>query len=273
MAKLSFNAALNAAALAAFLALPAGLSGFLHAQTGGVLGLSASADPVLAGAGGIWTVTILVDHPVPAEVRIRPPALPASLRLERTRVSSRTDAGNRRTVVECDFFVLREEPFTLGSFELTVPGKRGLTPRLTVRATAPGTRGDTPPPRLFWAEDALRRGALRTGEPAEIALCYMYPPGASLPAEARSAPSWSYRPEPPENAIIEVLPGPSGEPDGSGQGETGVLLRLRVIPLWGQNLSLPGTRLILAGNPLDVPALTLRVDGAADNENREGSKE
>jgi hypothetical protein len=270
----AFNAALSAVVFVVFLALLFGRSGSLHAQSGGgVLDLSVEADPVLSEAGSLWTVIILVDYPVPSEVRMQPPALPSSLRLERIRVASRTDAGIRRTVVECDFLVLREESFTLGSFELSVPGKRALTPPLTVYAAvsgSPGTRGDTSFPRLFWAAAAVsgggrgQLGALRTGEASEIVLCYAYPPGISLPAEARSqsAASWSYRPAPPVNAIMEVLPGPPlpGSPPISGQGETGVLLRLRIIPLWGPILSLPETRLILAGNPLNVPALELRIN-------------
>jgi hypothetical protein len=246
----------------------------LHAQSGsGVLGLSVEADLVLGKAGSLWTVTILADHPVPAEVRVRPPALPSSLRLERVRVLPRTDGDARRTVVEYNFLVLREEPFTLGSFELTAPGKRGFTPPLSVRAAgsgSPETGGDVPVPRLFWASLASpgggqgQPGALRTGEPAEISLCYEYPPGGFLPAETRSqsAASWSYRPALPVNAILEVLSGPP-LPDpiaASGQGETGILLRLRIIPLEGPTLSLPETRLVLAGSPLNVPALELRVN-------------
>jgi hypothetical protein len=254
-----------AATFAAVLALFPGYPVSLRAQSGsGVLGLSIEAEPVLGGAGSIWTMTILADHPIPAEVRVQPPALPASLRLERTRILPRTDGGVRRTMVEYDFFVLRETSFTLGSFELSVPGKRGFTPPFTVRVAGSGPSGPRgePVPRLFW--EALPPGVFRTGEPAEIALCYTYPPGGSLPAEARSqfAASWSYHPAPPMNAILEVLPGPPlpGPPATSGQGETGVLLRLRVIPLEGQALSLPETRLVLSGRPLIVPGLELRID-------------
>jgi hypothetical protein len=270
----AFNAAPPVVVFAVLLALFSGSPVSLHAQSGGgVLGLSVEADPVLGEAGSLWTVTIFVDHPLPAEVRIQPPSLPSSLRLERARVLPWTEGGARRTVVECDFLVLKEEPFILGSFELSVPGKRGLTPPLTVRAAVSGsfgTQGDTSLPRLFWAAPTVsgggrgQPGALRTGEPAEIALCYAYPPGVSLPAEVRSqsAASWSYRPAPPVNAILEVLPGPPlrGSPLVSGQGETGVLLRLRIIPLEGPSLSLPETRLILAGNPLNVPALELHIN-------------
>jgi hypothetical protein len=98
---------------------------------------------------------------------------------------------------------------------------------------------------------------------AEIALRYEYPSGASLPAETRaqSASAWSYRPGLPVNAIMETLPGPplpdpAPAPD---RGETGVLLRLRVIPLEGRLLALPETRLILAGLSLSVPPLELRL--------------
>jgi hypothetical protein len=261
----AFNRAL-AVVFAAVLALFPGRPVFLCAQSGdGVLGLSVEAEPVLGEAGGIWTMTILVDHPVPAEVRVQPPVLPASLRLERVRVLPRTDDGVRRTVVEYDFLVLREASFNLGPFELNVPGKRGLTPPFTVRAAGSGPTGpgsDLSLPRFFWA--ASSPDALRIGEPAEIALCYAYPPGGSLPAEARSqsAASWSYHPAPPLNAILEILPGPPlpGPPAASGQGETGVLLRLRIIPLGGTALSLPETRLVLAGSPLIVPGLELRIE-------------
>jgi hypothetical protein len=255
------------AVFAAVLVLFPGRPVFLHAQSGdGVLGLSVEAEPVLGEAGSLWTLTILADHPVPAEVRVQPPALPSSLRLERIRVLPRTGGGVRRTMVEYDFLVLRESPFTLGSFELNVPGKRGLTPPLTIRANgsvSPETGG--PLPRLFWAAFP---GVLRTGEPAEIALCYAYPPGGSLPAEVRSqsAASWSYRPAPPVNAILEVLPDPPwpGSPAASGQGETGVLLRLRIIPLEGPALSLPQTRLVLAGSPLTVPGLERRINAGKE---------
>ncbi|MDR0452259.1 MAG: hypothetical protein LBH15_04385 [Treponema sp.] len=257
--------------LALFPARPA----VLAAQTGGgALGVSVEAEPVLGKAGSIWTFTIIADHPVPAEVRARPPALPSCLRQERVRVLPRTSGGIRRTVVEYDFLVLREEPFTLGSFELDVPGKRGLTPPFTVRAPGSGPQtpgGETADPRLFWALPQPRPPAapggqpdvLRAGEAAEIALRYEYPPGASLPGEARSqnAAAWSYRPAPPVNAILEIIPGPpqSDSPAGPGRGESGVLLRLRLIALEGRAVSLPETRLVLAGRPLAVPALEMGV--------------
>jgi hypothetical protein len=222
--------------------------------------LSVEAEPVLGKAGSIWTVTILVRHPDPAEVRVKAPALPSSLRLERARIQPRLSGGVRQTVVEYDFLVLREAGFTLGSFELTVPGKRGLTRPFTVSAIGPQTPDDTPLPRLFWAAPP---DTLRIGEAAEIALRYEYPPGASLSAETRSqsAASWSYHPALPVNAILEVLPGPPlpGPVSDPGQGETGILLRLHVIPLEGRLLSLPETSLTLDDRLLAVPPLELRI--------------
>jgi hypothetical protein len=232
------------------------------------------AGPVLGGEGSIWTVTILADHPVPAEVRVQPPDLPPSLRLEQIRISPRASGGTRRTAVAYDFLVLKETSFTLGPFELSAPGKRGSTLPFTVRAASSGLRepdGGPPPPRLFWASPVPRSpavsgilpDALRIGEAAEIDLCYEYPPGASLPEEARSqtAAAWSYRPALPVNAILEIMPGPpqTGSPSAPGRGESGVLLRLRLIPLEGPSLSLPETRLTLAGASLAVPALELRL--------------
>jgi hypothetical protein len=164
--------------------------------------------------------------------------------------------------VECDFVVLREADFTLGPFEVAVPGKRGLTRPFTVYAagSASPLPEDAALPRLFW--DAPQ-DALRIGGAAEIALRYEYPPGASLPVETRSqsAAAWSYRPGLPVNAILETLSGPP-LPDPApapGLGETGVLLRLRIIPLEGRLLSLPETRLILSGRSLNVPPLELRL--------------
>jgi hypothetical protein len=264
------------AVFAVFFALFSGRPVSLCAQTGGaVLGLGIEAELVLDEVGSIWTVTILVDHPVSAEVRVQPPALPSSLHLERVRVLPKTGGGVRRTLVEYDFLVLRKDTFTLGSFEVSVPGKRGLTPPLTIHAVAsgsPGMDGDLSFPRLFWAAPSGGGqgppATLRTGEPAEIALWYVYPPGVSLPAEARSqsAVSWYYRPALPVNAILEILPGPPlpGPLAASGHGETGVLLRLRIIPLEGPALSLPETRLILAGSSLTVPALELCISAGKE---------
>jgi hypothetical protein len=251
------------AAIAVFFSLFPVRAVFSGADDGG-LGLGIEAGPVPGREGSVWTVTILVEHPNPAEVRVTPPALPSSLRLERIRILPRLGGGERRTVVECDFVVLREAGFTLGPFEVAVPGRCGLTRPFTVYAA--GSVSPLPEdmalPRLFWA---VPQDALRIGGTAEIALRYEYPPGASLPAETRaqSAAAWSYRPGLPVNAILETLPGPP-LPDSAptpDRGETGVLLRLRVIPLEGRLLSLPETRLILAGRSLSVPPLELRLHG------------
>jgi hypothetical protein len=68
------------------------------------------------------------------------------------------------------------------------------------------------------------------------------------------------------NAIMELLPGPPlpGPPAASGQSETGVQLRLRVIPLEGPALTLPETRLVLAGSRLNVPGLELRINATKE---------
>jgi hypothetical protein len=265
---------------AAFAALILAVSP-LAAQTGGgdTLKLSIEADPVPPEPGRLWSVVILADHPTPAEVRVQAPALPSLLRLERVRILPRVSDGVRQTAVEYEFFVIREGPFTLGSFEISAGGKRGLTPPLTIRSAGPSTQAASPLlPRLFWAAPApaaspntgsggrTMPGALRVGEAAEIVLRYAYPPGGRLSTEPRlqSAAAWSYRPAPPENAILEILPGPPrpdpSPPTGNSQGETGVLLRLRVIPLEGPTLSLGETRLILDGRPLTVPTLELPIN-------------
>jgi hypothetical protein len=236
----------------------------VHAQSADVLDLSIEADTVLPEPGHQWLVVILVDHPVPVEVRVRPPAFPPSLHLERVRVLPRVKGDSRQTTVEYEFSVLWENSFTLGSFEINVPGKRGLTQPFAVRPA--GSASSNAPvalllPRLFWTMDqppSPNAGsppkALHTGEAAELALRYVYPPGGSLPPEIRSqsAAAWSYRPTLPENAILEVLPGP---PQPDAVPETGVLLRLRVIPLKGPAFSLRETRLTLNGHPLTVPSL------------------
>jgi hypothetical protein len=241
-----------------FLAVPLAL-----AAQWGELELSVHSSPETPEAGGIWTLTILADHPVPGELNVELPGIPFGMVLERTRISPHINPdGKRRSLLEYVFSLGQGGAFTLAPFRISVPGKQGATPPLTVLVSGPppGTALGAEIPRLFWDPPP---DPLPGGEASEIPLRIAY-------SQNRPSPGFGdlgYTPEPPPNAIVEVLPG----------GGTS-LLRLRVIPLGipaqgaaqaessppaAEGMFIKAGELTLNGRRLPVPALELPVLAAA----------
>jgi hypothetical protein len=213
------------------------------------LGILMWSSPENPEAGSPWTVSILVDYPNPAEVRVTPPDLPPSLTMDQIRsLPGLSEGGERRTLVELQFIPRQGGVFTLPPFEVFAPGKRALTPALSLRVSGPAGAGggnfslawDRPPAFLV------------VGEARTLSL-------GALDREGGSAPALppGFRMEAPANAILEALP-----LDEAGR-EGGTVLRLRVIPLEGPALNLPALRFSYQGRTLDIPPLRVPVSPAA----------
>jgi hypothetical protein len=202
--------------------------------------------PVLDGT---WRVTILVDHPVPDEVTVIPPELPASLSFAQSRKETRfvrttADQGRRWTLAEFLFVPHRTGDIVLGPFAVLVGDSRILTPaaRATV-TTREGARVEYHP-RLVWdAPPSL----IRIGEAAELTLRVL---GGDPLRPLRRLP---LRVTAPEDALLEELPLTGEELD------QGLALRLRVIPLEGNRISLGPFSLPFETLTLESPVISIAL--------------
>jgi hypothetical protein len=231
------------------------LTGFPQ-EGGNELGISVISSPDNPVAGGSWTVTILVEHPVPREVTVKPPRFPPSLILERVRTESRLlarpgrsdEAGPlsdpaRWTTVEFLFTLREPGEVILEPFEAAAGGRSGVTREIGVHVReAPGTlrRGN---PVFRWETPAA---PFSVGEAGEIRLLLTgwerekQAPGAFLKGKA------------PLNAILEELP-PGGPLSG---GE--FIYPLRIIPL-EETITFESFSFQWEGVSLRVPSFTLRA--------------
>jgi hypothetical protein len=208
--------------------------------------------------GAPWTVSILVAHPVPTEVTVRPPALSPALTLEQVRTEPRLArwASNERwTAVEFTFIPNRAGEFLLNAFEIITPDNRARTSPLVFRVRWEDGVDREYKPRLHWERlsppEPLREGMeLQAGERAELALILSgwdprLPRSGSLPLTLTAI----------EQAVFEELPVTA--PDA----ERGVVFRLRIISLWGAEFSLAFPHVHYDGLNLEIPGIRIRAGG------------
>ncbi|MDR3171711.1 MAG: hypothetical protein LBU17_08825 [Treponema sp.] len=202
-------------------------------------------DPVLNAE---WTVSLVVDHPVPAEVVVRAPALPNTLALQRVRTEGRIMARNspagrllvRITVIEFLFFPHSTGMVRLDPFEVITPDKRVQTKAITRYI-----RGNTGQRYLTFTWEPIPP-SLHIGEPWELSLrCSNWDPEQPLPETS------VFLPELPEQAIVEARP--------LGDREGGIVLCLEVIPLETTLFILKPRQLQYEDLTLDVPGISIPV--------------
>jgi hypothetical protein len=206
---------------------------------------SSPARPVL---GGIWRVSILVDHPVPEEVTVIPPELPPSLTFAQSRKETRfigasAEQGRRWTLAEFLFVPQSAGDIVLEPFEALVGEERILTPQ--ARTTVGAAEGrETRRPRLAW--DTPPR-VLGIGEAAELTLRVLdgdpQRPLRRLPLSMTA----------PVEALLEEIP-----LTGDDQAQ-GLALRLRLIPLEGSRVSLGPFPLGFETLTLEAPAISIAL--------------
>ncbi|MDR1250472.1 MAG: hypothetical protein LBK63_14380 [Treponema sp.] len=202
--------------------------------------------PVLDGT---WRITILVDHPVAEEVTVIPPELPASISFAQSRKGTRfvrtaAEQGRRWTLAEFLFVPHRTGEIILAPFEVLVGDFRVLTPvaRTTV-TTREGAREEYHP-RLVW--DAPPP-VIRIGEATELTLRVL---GGDPLSPLRRLPLLITA---PEDALLEELP-------LTGEGlDRGLALRLRVIPLEGNRISLGPFSLRFETLTLESPVISIAL--------------
>ena len=212
--------------------------------------LSSPASPI---AGGAWTFTILVDHPISQEVGVQPPRFPQNLILERVRTDVRNirppgrpeDEPSRWTAVEFLFSIRQGGSTTMGSFEVRVGSKQVSTVPITVQIR----NVTTPPARsapLFRWERLPASLALGQAEDLSLVLTNW--------DTQRPIPRNLLRGLIPENAIMEELP-------FSGDGDA-INYPIRIIPLEGNNVIFGPLSVQFEGETMEIPRFSLTVVAA-----------
>jgi hypothetical protein len=236
-------------------ALLAGVCGFLFSpplwaqEPRGELLVRTETAPEQPAAGGIWTLTFLVNHPRPGEVDIVPPPLPPALALESLRREARFVKNERWTLVEYRFTIRGSGRIRLAPFEIASPQGRARSAPLSLEVRAAGGLEDFHP-RLVWENIPPR---LALGEALEFSLRLVDgDPDRPPPAAAVLLPPV------PRDCILEALEARPGD------GDSGRLLRLRLIPLAAGEFSLPAAAvrsgdLTLERPPLRIPVVSPRT--------------
>jgi hypothetical protein len=219
------------------------------------LAISVLSSPENPVTGGTWTVTILVEHPVPQEVSVRPPRFPSSLVLERVRTELRLltkpgrsdEAGPpphpvRWTAVEFLFTPREAGEITLAPFEAAAGGRRAATREISVRFRDEAGAAPRYTPVFRWERPASPFTAGEAGE-LRLALAGWDP--------KRQAPRDIFKGKAPLNAVLEEL-----SPVLSG-GE--FIYPLSIIPLEEGAVVLESFSFQWEGLSLQVPSLSLRV--------------
>ena len=241
---------------AAFLLFLPVFTGSSQEVGGDAPGISIVSSPDNPVTGGTWTVTILVEHPVPRDVTVKPPRFPPALILERVRTESRVlsrpgrsdETGppaepTRWTAVEFLFTLREPGEIVLEPFEVIAGGRSGVSREISVRVReAPGTpRRRTP---VFRWQTPLP--AFTVGEAAEIRLVLTGWEGGER------GPADFFKGKTPLNAILEELT--PGGPSGSGE----FVYPLRIIPL-EETVVLEGFSFRWEDLSFTVPSLTIRA--------------
>jgi hypothetical protein len=204
-----------------------------------------------------FTINLVVTHPNPEEIYVRPPGFNDAFRMERMRtevrlVSDITRNSEQYTVFEFLLIPDKAGLQEIGSFEVEVLGKTKGSNPMTVYVQASEENFNA---RLVWLGQNGRRAAadsVSIGEAYETALRIIswennrpYPKTFTAPIDA------------PENAIVEELPLSKNDRD------TGIVLRLRIVPLDGKTVTINTKSIEYEKSWIEIPALTINVLPAA----------
>jgi hypothetical protein len=233
----------------AFLSPLQDLGGQEARENEGELAVTLESSPEHPVLDGSWRISILVDHPIPDEVTVIPPELPASLSFAQSRKETRfvrtsTEQRTRWTLVEFLFVPHRTGAIVLEPFEALVRGSRVRTPSVrTDVITRDGALREYHP-RPVW--DTLPP-VLRIGETVDLTLRVMdsdpLKPLHRLPLHLTA----------PEEALQEEVPLTAEEL------EQGLALRLRITALGGNRIALGPFPLRFETLSLETPAISIAV--------------
>jgi hypothetical protein len=204
-----------------------------------------------------FTLNIVVNHPNPDEVNVETPDFHDVFRMERLRTETRLILNSRRdgerwTVFEFLLTAATAGVHELGVFEVSVFDKKVFTNPIMVNIQEEKEKSQT---ALEWfgknGRDRVPRSTV-LGDSREAVLRVMnweknkaHPPTLPMTIEA------------PQNAIIERIPLSKNEID------SGIILRLRIVPLTEQTIIINKQILRHENLSLEIPSLSINVLPAA----------
>jgi hypothetical protein len=226
--------------------------------------------PVSPLSGSAWTLSLLVEHPVPEEVKVLAPSFAGDLFPDRILKGGRIlnadgedaagDSGRALhwTVVEYRFIPDSPGIHTIGSFTVTSPRGETLIPPLSLKVQDAKPLPSPYRPEIFWdnipgtlaaGKEALLQLRVRAGNSRSPAREIPRPgdlPGAAL-----------FMPPVPAGLILEAAA------LNDAERREGLILRLKVIPLNISTLSLPARTVVWEDAVFEIPALRIPVSAAA----------
>ena len=202
-----------------------------------------------------WSLYILVNHPDPREVIVRPPRFPPALALDRVRTETRymrSTSGRedeRWTRIEFLFTPIRAGAITITPFEITVLGRRVETRSTNVRIL-PQTVTRNYNPRFNW--QSQQQNLPSAASPAESGKKNEFILELTNWNPQLDAPRNIFQGRAPRNAIIE-----ESIPQGTGDG----IFRytVYVIPLEESNVTLESFIFRTDIYAITVPAINIPV--------------
>ena len=207
--------------------------------------MEVETSPLIPFTGNFWSVFILVKHPNPLEVNIKPPPFPPSLTFERARSESRTINGERWTRTEFLFTANSPGPVILEPFLVTVRGMEASTQRIEARVRDESPAERRYEPRFRWVSPVP---IVPLGEEAELSL------ELSNWDPQKNAPRGFLSGRAPVNAITD-----EGSPVETGEG----IFRYSVtfIPLAKGDAEISAFSFNAGGYEITVPPIIVPVTG------------
>ena len=203
--------------------------------------------PAAPAVNSPWTLSVLVNHPNPREVNIKPPQFPSSLALERIRTDIRLLDDERWTRVEFLFTPLRTGAITIGSFEVSIPGEQAVTAAIDVRFQEEAGAVRRYNPRFRWVSPA---SSVYAGEKKELTLeLSNWDPSINVP-------SGIFRGRAPRSAVLEEKP-----PVEAGEGT--YRYEISIIPLEESRVVLEPFSFNFNTYSLNIPGIIIPVLPAA----------
>jgi len=190
-----------------------------------------------------WSINVLVNHPNPQEVEVRPPPFPSSLALERFRSEARFVQGERWTRVEYLFTPRRAGAFTLEPFEVLIHDRRALTREFFVRVRDEAQTVTRYTPRFRWL---LAAPSVFSGGKLDLLLELTdWDP-------LEDAPRFIFQGRAPENAILE-------ESFPVNSDEKVIRYTISVIALGESSITLEPFTGVSGNYVLNVPGIEISV--------------
>jgi len=216
-------------------------------------------------AGSTWTLTLLIDHSEPNEVNVLAPHFTDAIFLEQVIKAPRlinpggTSASadippeflERWTAMEYHFVLSSPGTVSFEAFTVITPQGATKTAPFNLNVQRPPNTTEVRNYRFIWEGTPT---GLKTGENAVFSLRYSGAQYANSPPETEQ-----FFPYVPPGYILESLPLTSGE------ASSGVVLKLRCIPLEANPFALARRQFSHNGAIFEVPALRIPVSPAEQN--------